>query len=106
MLYNAILSLALAITTEGLKQKDDLSNNPQIRDDTSEGLAKRALRDRLPVAGPVWDRYNVPGRPRWRGQGNKGSSPEYPYLFAAPLPIPDIAVPMFTETVNGVPIDY
>jgi hypothetical protein len=106
MLYNAILSLALAVATEGLKQRDNLSNDVQTRSDIIKGINKRALRDRLPVAGPVWDRYNVPGRPRWRGQGNKGPSPEYPYLFAAPLPIPDVAVPMFTETVNGVPIDY
>jgi hypothetical protein len=106
MLYSAIFSLALAVATEGLKQEDNLRNDLQTRDDISDGLTRRALRDRLPVAGPVHDRYNVPGRPRWRGQGNKGSSPEYPYLFAAPLPIPDVAVPMFTETVNGVPIDY
>jgi hypothetical protein len=106
MLYNAALSLLLAATTQGLKQRDNLSNDLQSRDDVSEGLAKRALLDRLPLAGPVWDRINVPGRPRWRGQGNKGSSPAYPYLFSAPLPIPDVAKPMFTEVVNGVPIDY
>jgi hypothetical protein len=106
MLYNTILSLALAVTTQGFKQRESLSNDLQTRNDVSEGITKRALRDRLPVAGPVRDRINVPGRPRWRGEGNKGSSPEYPYLFAAPLPIPDVAKPMFTETVNGVPIDY
>jgi hypothetical protein len=106
MLYNAFFSLALAVATECLQQGDRSSNDLHTRDVISEGLTRRALRDRLPVAGPVWDRYDVPGRPRWRGQGNKGSSPEYPYLFAAPLPIPDVAVPMFTETVNGIPIDY
>lgn len=100
MLYNALLSLAFAVTSEGL------SNDLRTRGEISEGLTKRALVDRLPLAGPVWDRINVPGRPRWQGQGDKGSSPEYPYLFAAPLPIPDVAKPMFTETVNGVPIDY
>jgi len=106
MLYNALLSLALAVATEGLKQRETLNHDLQTRGDVSEGLTKRTLQDRLPLAGPFWDRINVPGRPRWRGQGNTGSSPDYPYLFAAPLPIPDVARPIFTETVNGVPIDY
>ena len=58
MLYNAILSLALAATTEGLKHKhrDHLSNELRSIGDVSEGLNKRALRDRRPVAGPVYDR--------------------------------------------------
>jgi hypothetical protein len=72
----------------------------------SDRLSNKSLLNKLPLVGPVLGRIDVPGRPKWRGEGNTATSPEYPYLFAAPLPIPEIAKPLFTETVNGVPIDY
>lgn len=109
MHYNTLLPLALATTTEAFGLTNRLSNRLIDRVGNggriSDGLTNRVL-DRLPVVGAVTDRINVPGRPRWRGQGNSDTSPEYPYLFANPLPIPPTAQPMFTEEVNGVPIDY
>lgn len=107
MHYTSWISLALAATTEGQRLGFGLSDRLSNRASRlSDRFTNRRLLDRLPVVGPVLDRINVPGRPRWRGEGNEGQSPEYPYVFANPLPVPEIAVPIFTEEVNGVPIDY
>jgi hypothetical protein len=46
------------------------------------------------------------GRPNWRGSGRSAGSPEYTWLFENALPIPEVAQPLFTETVNGIPIQY
>lgn len=40
------------------------------------------------------------------GAGRSAGSPEYTWLFEYPLPIPEVAQPLFTETVNGIPIEY
>lgn len=106
MHYASLLSLTLATTTEGFRLGFGLTDGLSNRGIISDSLSGKRLLDRLPVVGPIFDRINVPGRPRWRGEGNKDSSPEYPYVFANPLPIPEVAVPIFTEEVNGVPIDY
>lgn len=45
----------------------------------------------------------VPASP---GVGKSAGSPDYPWLFEYPLPIPPVAQPSFTEVVNGVPIQY
>ncbi|KAM0716075.1 hypothetical protein Q7P37_008589 [Cladosporium fusiforme] len=103
MHYTSLLSLAFATTIEGQRLGFGLGG---ISGGLTGGLSGKRLLDRLPVVGPVLDRINVPGRPRWRGEGNEGTSPEYPYVFANPLPVPEVAVPIFTEEVNGVPIDY
>jgi hypothetical protein len=110
MYYSTLLSLALATTTEALKLgtvplSDRLTSrlgNGKI----SDRLSNKGLLNKLPLVGPVLGRIDVPGRPKWQGEGNSASSPEYPYLFASPLPIPEVAKPLFTETVNGVPVDY
>ena len=112
MFYSTLLSLALATTTEALgphkgrshSSKGHLPNLLGGAGGRSNGLRNKGLLNKLPVVGPVVDRINVPGRPKWPGEGNSATSPEYPYLFAAPLPIPEIAQPLFTETVNGVPV--
>jgi len=109
MFYSTLLSLALAATTEavgphkgrGAHTRGNLLGGAGGR---SNGLRNKGLLNKLPIVGPVVDRINVPGRPKWPGEGNSATSPEYPYLFAAPLPIPEIAQPLFTETVNGVPV--
>lgn len=107
MHYASWLSLAFATTIEGQRLGFGLTDRLTSRAGRiSDSLSGKRLLDRLPVVGPVFDRIRVPGRPRWRGEGNTGSSPEYPYVFAQPLPIPEVAVPIFTEEVNGVPIDY
>lgn len=41
-----------------------------------------------------------------QGAGQSSGSPAYSWLFQYPLPIPEVATPMFTETVNGIPIEY
>jgi hypothetical protein len=112
MFYSTLLSLALATTTEALgpHRGRGASSKGHTHDllggagGHSNGLRNKGLLNKLPVVGPVVDRINVPGRPKWPGEGNSATSPEYPYLFAAPLPIPEIAQPLFTETVNGVPV--
>jgi hypothetical protein len=115
MHYSTLISLALATakTTQASDPHSSLSIPPNSRWSNRHGRGghntfrfhNRAI-NKLPVAAPVFDRINVPGRPKWSGQGNSASSPEYPYLFAAPLPIPEVAKPIFTEVVNDVPIDY
>ena len=112
MFYSTLLSLALAATTEavgphkgrGAHARGQVNNLLGGAGGRSNGLRNKGLLNKLPIVGPVVDRINVPGRPRWPGEGNSATSPEYPYLFAAPLPIPEIAQPLFTETVNGVPV--
>jgi len=112
MFYSTLLSLALATTTEALgpHRGRGASSKGHTHDllggagGRSNGLRNKGLLNKLPIVGPVVDRINVPGRPKWPGEGNSATSPEYPYLFAAPLPIPEIAQPIFTETVNGVPV--
>lgn len=112
MFYNTLLSLALAATTEALGPHKGRSHSPRghLTDllggagGLSNGLRNKGVLNKLPLVGPVVDRINVPGRPKWPGEGNSATSPEYPYIFAAPLPIPEIAQPLFTETVNGVPV--
>jgi hypothetical protein len=110
MFYSTLLSLALATTTECLKlgtvPLSDRLTSRLGNGKVSDRLSNKSLLNKLPLVGPVLGRIDVPGRPKWRGEGNTATSPEYPYLFAAPLPIPEIAKPLFTETVNGVPIDY
>lgn len=46
------------------------------------------------------------GRPAWRGSGKSAGSPPYPYVFGKELPIPEIAQPSFTETVDGKTIQF
>lgn len=112
MFYSTLLSLALAATTEavgahkgrGAHARGQANNLLGGAGGRSNGLRNKGLLNKLPIVGPVVDRINVPGRPKWPGEGNSATSPEYPYLFAAPLPIPEIAQPLFTETVNGVPV--
>ena len=112
MFYSTLLSLALAATTEavgphkgrGAHARGQVNNLLGGAGGRSNGLRNKGLLNKLPIVGPVVDRINVPGRPKWPGEGNSATSPEYPYLFAAPLPIPEIAQPLFTETVNGVPV--
>jgi hypothetical protein len=112
MFYSTLLSLALATTTEALGPHKGRGHSarghlPSLLGGAggrSNGLRNKGLLNKLPVVGPVVDRIDVPGRPKWPGEGNSATSPEYPYLFAAPLPIPEIAQPLFTETVNGVPV--
>jgi hypothetical protein len=110
MHYSTLLSLALAATSEGLNlgtaPLSDRSANRQGRGKFSNKYSNKRVFNKIPHAEPCLDRIDIPGRPRWRGEGNSSTSPEYPYVFAAPLPIPKIAEPLFTETVNGVPIDY
>lgn len=114
MRHNTLLSLALATTTEVLGSRhanrghlnSRLNNRIGLGGLISDGLSNKGLLNKLPLVEPILDRINVPGRPKWPGEGNTATSPEYPYLFAAPLPIPEVAKPIFTETVNGVPIDY
>ena len=38
--------------------------------------------------------------------GNAPQSPDYPWLFEHPLPIPPEAKPLLTETINGRKIHY
>lgn len=110
MFYSTLLSLALAATTEaagshrGRGARGHLPNLLGGAGGRSNDLRNKGLLNKLPIVGPVVDRIDVPGRPKWPGEGNSATSPEYPYLFAAPLPIPEIAQPVFTETVNGVPV--
>lgn len=108
MHYSTLLPLALAATTEAFSVPLDsrLSSRLGGRGRISDKLSNKGLLNKLPLVAPVLDRINIPGRPKWPGEGNTATSPDYPYLFSAPLPIPEIAKPMFTETVNGVPIDY
>lgn len=108
MHYTTLLSLALAATIEShaIEKRQPLSHLRGKTGEIFDKLTRNRLGDRLPKVGPVFDRIKVPGRPKWRGEGNSDGSPEYPYLFANPLPIPETAVPQFTEIVNGVPIDY
>ena len=47
-----------------------------------------------------------PGPGSWRGGGQTAGSPDYNYMFQFPLPIPEVATPVFSEEVNGVPVDY
>ncbi|KAK5110926.1 hypothetical protein LTR62_005464 [Meristemomyces frigidus] len=42
----------------------------------------------------------------WRGQGQSAGSPAYNYMFQEPLPIPEVAVPEFTENINGRPVQF
>jgi len=114
MFYSKLLSLGLVASTEALGPRGgkDISSRGLLTGllggtgGVSNNIRNKGLLNKLPVVGPVLDRIDVPGRPKWPGEGNSATSPEYPYLFAAPLPIPEIAQPIFTETVNGVPIDY
>ncbi|EME88401.1 uncharacterized protein MYCFIDRAFT_48579 [Pseudocercospora fijiensis CIRAD86] len=46
------------------------------------------------------------GMPNWRGQGKTAGSPSYPWIFENTLPIPAVAQPLFTETINGRTIQY
>lgn len=55
-----------------------------------------------PVATPT-PYKPLPSNP---GTGRTAGSPEYKWLYQYPLPIPDVAQPMFTEMVNGIPIEY
>jgi len=112
MFYSTLLSLALAATTEALSphKRRIASSKGHSHDLLSgtggllNGLRNKGVLSKLPLVAPILDRIDVPGRPKWPGEGNNATSPEYPYLFAAPLPIPEIAQPLFTETVNGVPV--
>lgn len=112
MHYSTLLSLALAASAEASSIRErasvPLSSRLSSRfgGGLSLGLTGKGLLNKLPLVGPTLDRINIPGRPKWPGEGNSATSPDYPYLFTAPLPIPEIAKPLFTETVNGVPIDY
>jgi len=61
-----------------------------------------AQRSGNPIAAP-----SFPARPPgFNGGGQSAGSPAYPWIFQKPLPIPPIAQPKFTETVNGVPIQF
>jgi hypothetical protein len=114
MLYSTLFSLALATTTEAFgphkgKEGSSRGRSSEIlggAGGVSNRLRNKGVLNKLPEVGPVSDRIDIPGRPKWPGEGHSATSPKYPYLFAAPLPIPEIAQPLFTETVNGVPIDY
>lgn len=114
MHHSTLLSLALATTTEAFGSRhahsahlnSRFTNRIGLGGLISDGLSNKGLLNKLPPVEPILDRIPVPGRPKWHGEGNTATSPEYPYLFAAPLPIPEVAKPLFTETVNGVPIDY
>lgn len=114
MHYNTLLSLALATSTSAstigerssVPLSSRLSSRFSLGGIISGSLSNKGLLNKLPLVGPTLDRINIPGRPKWPGEGNSATSPAYPYLFSAPLPIPEIAKPLFTETVNGVPIDY
>ena len=93
MFYSTLLSLALAATTEavgphkgrGAHARGQVNNLLGGAGGRSNGLRNKGLLNKLPIVGPVVDRINVPGRPKWPGEGNSATSPEYPYLFAAPL---------------------
>ena len=58
---------------------------------------------RGPQAGRPGSR---PGPGGWRGNGKSAGSPEYKWIFENPLPIPEVAQPFFTETINGRQIQY
>jgi len=45
------------------------------------------------------------GLPPFSGGGQTAGSPAYP-LYSAALPIPPVAQPLFTETINGTAIQY
>lgn len=68
-----------------------------------------------PAGRPGSQTYGPPaGRPGsrpwwsgiWRGYGQTAGSPEYKWIFEYPLPIPEVAQPVFTETINGRQIQY
>ncbi|KAI7163252.1 Cupredoxin [Hortaea werneckii] len=45
--------------------------------------------------------------PPWRGAGRSAGSPDYSdYLYQSPLPIPPVAQPDFTETVDGRQVEF
>jgi hypothetical protein len=40
------------------------------------------------------------------GAGRSAGSPAYTWIFERPLPIPPIAQPKFTKTLNGIPVQF
>lgn len=128
MHYSALLSLTLATSSNALgvslglgqgignllgggKSRGSSDSGTQSGTKNTGGsvsdlLNPKGVLDKLPKVGPNSGRISVPGRPPWQGEGKTDGSPDYPYVFTNPLPIPDIAKPLFTEEVNGVPIDY
>lgn len=69
----------------------------------SSSFAEATPQIRGPRAGRPGSR---PGSGGWRGNGKSAGSPEYKWIFENPLPIPEIAQPAFTETINGRQVQY
>lgn len=88
MLFNALTVAALATSSSAQVYRGSGAHNRQ------------------PKGGPHSGRISMPGRPQWQGQGHSAGSPTYDYMFEVPLPMGSIAQPKYTQTVNGIPIDY
>lgn len=57
-----------------------------------------------PPSGPP---ANVPARPpNFVGGGQSAGSPTYNYIFQYPVPIPPIATPISTQTINGKTVQF
>ncbi|CAK4030650.1 hypothetical protein AC579_6322 [Lecanosticta acicola] len=95
-LFARLLALGLAAASSAVVEASPQWGRPEGRPDWPEGPAT------WPQRRPDWPQ----GRSEWRGAGQSAGSPTYNYIFQFPLPIPAVAQPAFTETINGKTVQY